>query len=429
MKRKYKVIVAHPGKQHSFRLATAINRTGILDAYITTVYDKDSILMKAVKRFLGNQIANRASTRKCAELKDDQVIQFCEFRSMITLLLVRIDKSKKLYSRWNRYVSAVFGRKVAKYAIKKQADMVILYDSNAAECSEILSKKAPNILRVMDVSHSNRLYEKELFEKDMMILPEWADNLKREKSYLWEDSLDFIRLENQLTQFFLVPSSYVKRTLTSFGTNGNYVSVIPYGVDTSKFTFFPDEQKEVSDLYFLYVGNATEMKGFGHLLKAFQLVNEKYPGTNLHFVGGIVPEVTNERYGNHVISHGYLQFDEMAEVYRHADVMLFPSLSEGMTLSGLEALCSVVPIVCTTNSGINDLIVDGENGFIIEVSNYKQLAQKIIWFIEHKDRIPEMKQNAHLTGIQYSWERYYTSIGKTIMGLLQGEEYGSNNHC
>ena len=53
---KPKVIVAHPGRQHSFRVAKALKDAGLLYKYVTTVYDKeDSVLMKIVKLFLNKE--------------------------------------------------------------------------------------------------------------------------------------------------------------------------------------------------------------------------------------------------------------------------------------------------------------------------------------------------------------------------------------
>lgn len=80
-----KVIVAHPGKQHSFQLATALTKAGILDKYVTTVYLKPksltSILLKLAKGDLGKKI----STRKCETLKDNDVKTFNELGVIMTL--------------------------------------------------------------------------------------------------------------------------------------------------------------------------------------------------------------------------------------------------------------------------------------------------------------------------------------------------------
>ena len=48
-----KIIVAHPGRQHSFRLATALKKNDMLYKYITTVYDKKSyFLMRLEKKII-----------------------------------------------------------------------------------------------------------------------------------------------------------------------------------------------------------------------------------------------------------------------------------------------------------------------------------------------------------------------------------------
>ena len=61
-----KIIVAHPGRQHSFRVAKALKDTGLLYKYATTVYNKDSsLLMRFVKLFLGKNNYARAQRRKC----------------------------------------------------------------------------------------------------------------------------------------------------------------------------------------------------------------------------------------------------------------------------------------------------------------------------------------------------------------------------
>ena len=87
----------HPGKQHSFRVASALKQSGLLYKYITTVYDKeDSIMMKLVKKFVNKENQKRASNRKCEGLKDEDVVLFETFLSLLLLLATRLDKKNFL---------------------------------------------------------------------------------------------------------------------------------------------------------------------------------------------------------------------------------------------------------------------------------------------------------------------------------------------
>lgn len=117
----YKIIVAHPGRQHSYRLVSALKKRGMLECYVTTIYDKDSsLLMKMVKKVLSEDNRKRARGRKNADLLDTDVIQYCKIGGMIEAFLARVDKSRNLYRRMQRWDADRFGVKVAKFAVKKK---------------------------------------------------------------------------------------------------------------------------------------------------------------------------------------------------------------------------------------------------------------------------------------------------------------------
>lgn len=72
-----KIIVAHPGKQHSFQTAIALKENGILFQYITTLYDKKFSLLYFLKFILRGKSLRKALSRKSAELEDNDVTLFC----------------------------------------------------------------------------------------------------------------------------------------------------------------------------------------------------------------------------------------------------------------------------------------------------------------------------------------------------------------
>ena len=134
-----KIIVAHPGKQHSFRVVTALKEAGLLYKYATTVYDKESsFIMKVAKKFLNTSNRARAETRKCPILDDNDVLQFCELGGLIHLLLLRVDKSHIISKWFGRVVSRGFQKRLAHYVIRVKADMVISYDTNSYYLFSIL---------------------------------------------------------------------------------------------------------------------------------------------------------------------------------------------------------------------------------------------------------------------------------------------------
>ena len=212
-----KIIVAHPGRQHSFRLATALKKNNMLLYYVTTIYNKKSSwLMQLVQPFLSKDNLKRANNRKNSFLKDTDVIQYCEFSGMVEALLVRIDKSRRAYRFMQRQDSDRFGIKVAKLAIKENVDAVVMYDSNATAGFRYLKKKAPNIVRILDVSIVPRPYMKKIYQKE--IQNSGNNDLKKENEYLWQPR-HLARSQSEIddADYFLAASQFVKEGLIHCG--------------------------------------------------------------------------------------------------------------------------------------------------------------------------------------------------------------------
>ena len=414
----YKIIVAHPGKQHSFRLAAALKKEGILFKYITTVYDKESsYLMKIVKKFLNEDNYKRANSRKSGDLSDEDVKQYCEFKALVTLLILRLDKSKQLYRWWNRRVANSFGRKVAKYAIDNNVDAVIMYDSTALECFKILSKKAPNIKRILDASIANRLHTKTIYDDE--IKKTEAEEYISENKYMWNKKI-MNELENEIeyTQHFLVPSKYVKESYLFSGVNNDQINIVPYGFNISneKKVERPRTDEFVN---FLLVGQVIYRKGINYLAEAFSMTNRD--NIKLNIVGKLEKnsQIADKiKCNKNVKLWGMVTHDKMKDIYNQADVFVLPSLSEGMSLAGLEAMAFKLPIICTTNTGVNDLVDDGVNGFVVPIGDADAIKEKIEWFADNTDKILPMGKNAQERVLKYRWSDYEKNIVSKINNIL-----------
>ena len=415
---KYKVIVAHPGKQHSFRLASSLKKSGILYKYMTTIYYKnDSMLLNFLKKILSLNEKARIENRRNNDLADSDVVELYKFRGLVEIFLARFDKSRKIYTKWQQLTSDAFGRKVARFAIKYNVDAVINYDTNAYKCFEILEKKAPSILRIMDVSAANRLYMKDIYEKDFKLSGEFAKKLKEERFFLWnENSCDRLNKEIKLAHKFLVPSNFVKESLLFSGVKEDNIKICPYGTNFN-ITISKKNNSFHIPLKAIYVGNVTEMKGIYYLLEDFlEIPKEKVELT-------VVGHYDNsdglfDRYFQHINFIGRVNHAKVKEFLDNSDIFVFPSLGEGLSLSVLEALSCGLPCIVSKNSGANDAIIDGKNGFVIDIQSQKQIKEKVLWFLENKDLIPSMRMNAINSVKEYSWDLYNIKMSTIIMDWL-----------
>ncbi len=166
-----------------------------------------------------------------------------------------------------------------------------------------------------------------------------------------------------------------------------------------------DKKKELSINQFNpiigTVGHLTVAKGVVYLLKAFQLVLEDFPNACLLVVGDGPQEKELKKSAlelNIVPSVKFLGFREDAiDIMNVMDVFVLPSLWEGMPNVVLEAYALGKPVVSTRVGGTEEIIKDGETGFLVSPKDWRNLAKCIKSLI--KDT--EMKERFGFKGKEF----------------------------
>ena len=414
-----KVIVAHPQQQHSYRLATALERAGMLEAYCTTVYFRPRNLTDFAVKLLPPFWRKKATNRHCDDLPDESVVQFSELGGLAVLFCHNIPFAKRWYWQMKRLVEDRFARKVARLAAKTGADVVVGYDGCSAVLFEELRKVSPDTVAIVDMSAANALFLRAVYEKDAEAKPDFADSLHGWKR-IW-DPIDVDRTKRELAaaDAFLCGSTFVERSLVFSDIQPGRCAVCHYGVDTDSFPFMPRKVKpEDQPLTFVYLGIVGEHKGVSYLFDAFRDVDASK--ARLVCIGAIhISDTVVKELPQNIELRGMVQHDEVSKLLLSADVMLFPSLGDGFSLSIMEGFASGLPVVCTENTGAADCVVEGENGFVVPTQDTAALRKKIDWFLENRDQIPKMAESARKHVLALTWDDYYENAAKAIEELVR----------
>ena len=422
-KNKYKVIVAHPSKQHSFYTATALEKSGCLEAYITTIYDKHGSITNRLKKFLKGKDLLKASTRSCKDIPENKVIQFYEFDYLCSIFLNRFPRFHK-FREWHRmYVANKFGKKVVNYIASHPVDAIIMYDSTAYLCFKLLKERFPNVVRILDVSIASRPFMKKNFERDMELTG--TNELYRDFPELWDKKKMYPFIEEiNLSDYFFVPSNVVKKSLVYCGQEESKISVIPYGVDVEQFNFKDEqegtEKKANSPLRLIYVGQVTYRKGIHHLLNVIKRFDSDK--ITLELIGSFDSNSSlykNSREMKNVKFCGFVTRDKLADKYQSSDLFVFPTLGEGFGLVVLEALGCGVPVLCSTLAGGDDAIEDGINGYKFDPFNEDELYNLINGFLYDRSALRRMKIAAHKTAQKYTWDSSYTLLANSFISCME----------
>lgn len=179
------------------------------------------------------------------------------------------------------------------------------------------------------------------------------------------------------------------------------VSLVPNSVDTNLF-FAPSRTKQIKPtLGFLY--SDVQFKGIDTALKVIDQVKKRLPELRVICFGSYKPS-------QNALLPDYFEFEyqpqqsRLREIYGQCDVWLCCSRSEGFHLPPLEAMACRCPIVSTKVGGPEDIIKQGENGFLCEIDDIDNLTDAVMCVLNSKEEEwLVLSDEAYATATQYSW--------------------------
>lgn len=214
----------------------------------------------------------------------------------------------------------------------------------------------------------------------------------------------------------IVLSERMKREfLSHYGRVGDRLSVIPSGVDSTRYTpanvpLYRDEirrQHGVAEAsaVLLFVGGYWERKGVAQAIKA--LARLRSSDVALMIVGrGNTPDyrelARREGVEKRVVFTG--PTEQTWKYYAASDVFLLPTLYEPFGLCILEAMAAGLPVLVSREAGAAELVRDGTDALLLEdAGDVDEIAAKLEVLLEDAGLRRRLGQEARLTALQYTW--------------------------
>ena len=108
---------------------------------------------------------------------------------------------------------------------------------------------------------------------------------------------------------------------------------------------------------------------------------------------------------------------EVLRLMQSCDVFILPSIVEGRALVQQEAMACGLPIIATKNAGADDVIVDGETGFLVPIRSPGALAEKINWCASNRPVVDGMGIAASKRAGEFTWRAYGEKIVASVSAL------------
>lgn len=230
-------------------------------------------------------------------------------------------------------------------------------------------------------------------------------------------------------------SRALSQELISKGLHSNPIT-IQNGVDTERFQ--PCGHKEARQKIGL-PGNIGQLIGifarFGPhkrhdlLLEAFSILGRKAPLVHLLVVGGggvresaILKQIETHEFRDRIHFCGF-QADPVP-YYQAVDLLVVPSVNEGLSNATLEAMACGVPVLSHSSCGSEEIISQGIDGWIESISDAQALSDSILGALRYPERLDLMGRKArHKIQERFALStmaQEYAELYQELSGLCSG---------
>lgn len=214
----------------------------------------------------------------------------------------------------------------------------------------------------------------------------------------------------------ITPSNHVKEELIgTFKINQSKISVI-YEAAEEEYQKAPTKKPEnllkkysIKKPYLIYVGNAYPHKNLEKLFEAIKILNKN---SKLNLVVVTARNVFSKRLEAQIAKNNleqsvqvtpYIQSDELNSILRSSEAYLFPSLSEGFGIPGLNAMAAGVPVLASNIPTLQEIYQNAAVYF--DPKNPTDIANKVNNLLKSKKTKDDLVKKGFVLVKKYSWQK------------------------
>lgn len=169
----------------------------------------------------------------------------------------------------------------------------------------------------------------------------------------------------------------------------------------------------------LFVGNVAVHKGAHHLLEAWGRLGVS-KGARLELYGSwALPNELHPAPWGSVVECGKVAHAAVLAAMRKASVLVLPSVCDGFGMVAAEAMAQGLPVICSSNAGASQLVVESKNGFVVPPADPARLADRLAWCLDHPIELHAMGRNAAETARNWTWADFRARFSSELAAMLE----------
>ena len=207
----------------------------------------------------------------------------------------------------------------------------------------------------------------------------------------------FVKFALKKADLITCSGENLRDAVVSYGINPQKIKLISHGVDLEKFQPQEKDRNLIKKLSIfssptiISIRNFEPVYNIETLIRSIPLILEKIPDAKFIIAG----RGTQEKYLKNLAKSlgildsirfvGWIAHNELPKYFSLSDIYVSTSLSDGLSISLLEAIsCKIAPVVTDIPASCK-IIKDKKNGFIFPIKDTKSLAEKVIFLLKNKN--------------------------------------------
>ena len=408
------VAVFHPGTQHSWQTAYALQQLGRLAWYATSIYYRPGRFPYVLERLpgsLGQKIGTKFRRFHHPGLDPALVrtaglsewIERAAFTAGMPDLARRIDFAG----------NAAFGRGLRGAA--RDPGVRALWGYNASSETLFAAPEARDKLKILDRTNGDWRAYNAAMEEVAAAFPQWFLPVERRVP---DYQIARDQREYELADTILCGSEFAAQTVRREGgaAVAGKVRVLGYGYDEALFGNLPAPRPipRNEPVKFLVMGLAIPRKGIHHALEAIARIPPS--AASLTVVGHLgVPPEAFAPYADRVTHVPTVARHEVPAIMAAHHVLVFPTYFEGAGIVLFEALAAGCALIQSDRAAP---AVTPATGLMLEDVSTDALHRAMLTAIEDRPRLDSWRSAAQAEGRRHSFERYRDGIAALLGELL-----------
>ena len=194
-------------------------------------------------------------------------------------------------------------------------------------------------------------------------------------------------------------SDFTEKQVKAFGYEGTFVR-FPAWINIDAYLDADIKRSNKDPYQIIFVGSITDRKNPKIIVESLEMINKNFsleligqtPNTN--YLKELKKIISQSKHSKKIVLTSFLNTEQLIAKYSSANLFILPSKSEGLGRVIIEAQATACPVLISSDTGMTDLIIENETGFIFKNNDSQDLAKSLNFILSNYEFAIQVGNNS-----------------------------------